>query len=227
MMRRLGFAAVMFAATASAMPTARDMPPGPCAVSGQKTISFGQKRMHVPVPLYDKAKPLGAQCTEKRSVVVTRESIFVLPGWEIFGNRYEVDADISLRQDIPLARRKGGITAWALGGDDLYFMTKDAMFWKTGLYERGLIGYDIPEFNGGSGFSVSYSDGITLVSQENTNGRCLIAIDASSTIAKSKSFGFASCSGAGFEGALFAADGKRYSITVQNGVGGTYLTRAE
>jgi hypothetical protein len=224
MMRRLGFAAVMVAATAGAMPNRRDFPPEPCTVAGKRQLAFGDRMMNVPVPLYDKAKPLGAVCTEKRSVVITQKSIFVLPGYEVFGNRYEVDADIALRQDIPLAE-KSPITAWALAGDTVHFMTRDGMYWETGLYEKGLLGYGLPDLKGGSDFAVMVSGGVAFVSQENANGNCLLAIEPGGARLRVKHFSFDSCEGAGFQGADFAADGKRYSITVQNGVDGTYVAR--
>jgi hypothetical protein len=215
---------MLFAAsTAGAAGANKDAPLPPCRVADERHVAFGPKTMRVSEPLYDKARPLGAACNERHSVVFERGAFSVLPGSGIFGTASFAEAKILFREEIPLNRKKQGVSAWTLDGDSLHFMTADGGYWQTDLTGRGLIGLWIKELQGGSKFSMSHSNGVALIGQENPNGLCLVAVNAASGL-DVKPFKFDSCNGARIRESSFEADGRRFRVTVGTGPGGTSIT---
>jgi hypothetical protein len=223
MMKRPVYAMLLVASTAGATSVNKDAPLPPCEVAGPRRIAFGARTMLVAEPLYDKARPLGASCNEKHSVVFERNAFTVLPGSEALGTSHTVEAKALFRQEIPLNQKKQGVSAWVLEGDSLHFMTADGGYWQTDLTGRGVLGLWLKELQGGSRFSMSHSKGVALIAQENPNGNCLVAVEAASGLSV-KPFKFDSCNGARVDGDLFWTDGRVFSVTVQNGAAGTAIT---
>lgn len=157
--------------------------------------------------------------------MLTSSAINVLPGSETFGNGHHADVDINLTYDIRGAGKRG-ISAWTLGKDTIFFITNDGTLWHTDLTRKErLSGQKLDEFQGGHEFQTAYSNGVVLVSQENANNQCLVVVEPLGKNVKAKSFGFTSCKGASLSGTTLKLAEGSYTVTIENGVDGTFKTK--